>query len=219
MKYYFFAICMLLFLGVSNANAGSKHRHTPRSNKVVTVKDTASVGIEAYSDTTGVAVKTATDTVNIVNTSSSDECVPYHHSDPFDFISGMVKLGDSGVFVAILCIMFALLFLLAPFIVVAILIYFLIKRHNDKVKLTEKSIETGTPLPSNGKLGGAKDADEILWRKGINNVAVGLGLALMFWMFDTEMLVGIGLLILCYGLGQMYMARSSANKKNNRQDF
>ena len=131
----------------------------------------------------------------------------------------MVKLGDGGVFVAILCIMFALLFLLAPFIVVAILIYFLIKRHNDKVKLTEKSIETGTPLPSNGKLGEAKDADEILWRKGINNVAVGLGLALMFWMFDTEMLVGIGLLILCYGLGQMYMARSSANKKNNRQDF
>ena len=219
MKYYFFAICILLFLDVSEANAGSKHRHTPRSNKVVTVKDTASVGIEAYSDTTGVAVKTATDTVNIFNTSSSDEGVPYHHSDPFDFISGMVKLGDSGVFVAILCIMFALLFLLAPFIVVAILIYFLIKRHNDKVKLTEKSIETGTPLPSNGKLGGAKDADEILWRKGINNVAVGLGLALMFWLFDTEMLVGIGLLILCYGLGQMYMARSSANKKNNRQDF
>lgn len=215
MKYYFFAICMLLFLGMSNANAGSKHRHTPRSNKVVTVKDTASVGIEAYSDTTGVAVKTATDTVN---TSSSGEGA-FHHSDPFDFISGMVKLGDGGVFVAILCIMFALLFLLAPFIVVAILIYFLIKRHNDKVKLTEKSIETGTPLPSNGKLGGAKDADEILWRKGINNVAVGLGLALMFWMFDTEMLVGIGLLILCYGLGQMYMARSSANKKNNRQDF
>ena len=218
MKYYFFAICMLLFLDVSEANAGSKHRHTPRSTNMVAVKDTASAGIEAYSDTTVATVKTTADTVNIVNTSSSGEGA-FHHSDPFDFISGMVKLGDGGVFVAILCIMFALLFLLAPFIVVAILIYFLIKRHNDKVKLTEKSIETGTPLPSNGKLGGAKDADEILWRKGINNVAVGLGLALMFWMFDTEMLVGIGLLILCYGLGQMYMARSSANKKNNRQDF
>ena len=54
------------------------------------------------------------------------------------------------------------------------------------------------------------ESDEMLWKKGVKNSALGLGLALMFFMFDAEGLAGVGLLVLCYGLGQVYMARDLA---------
>ena len=62
-------------------------------------------------------------------------------------------------------------------------------------------------------------SDEWLWRRGIRNLAIGAGLGLLFICMGAKPLAGIGLLIGCYGAGQMIMARSSVNKKNNQQNW
>lgn len=58
-------------------------------------------------------------------------------------------------------------------------------------------------------------SDEWLWRRGIRNLAIGLGIALLFLCMGAKAITGVGLLIACYGGGQMVMARTSANKKND----
>lgn len=67
--------------------------------------------------------------------------------------------------------------------------------------LAQKAIETGQPIPENlcGKQA-VPAAD--LWRTGIRNVSIGAGLVLMFAIWGSAFLVGIGALVLCYGVGQ-----------------
>ena len=73
-------------------------------------------------------------------------------------------------------------------------------------------------LPATGVESPLTDSDETLWRKGVKNSAIGLGLALMFLLFDAEELAGVGLLVLCYGLGQVYMARASRKRRENKNE-
>ena len=93
----------------------------------------------------------------------------------------------------------------------------MVKRHNDRVKLSMKAMEMGQLPPAKADAAFA-ESDEMLWKKGVKNSALGLGLALMFLMFDAEGLAGVGLLVLCYGLGQVYMARASRKKHENKDE-
>ena len=93
----------------------------------------------------------------------------------------------------------------------------MVKRHNDRVKLSMKAMEMGQLPPAKADAAFA-ESDELLWKRGVKNTALGLGLALMFFMFDAEGLAGVGLLVLCYGLGQVYMARASRKKHENKDE-
>ena len=51
----------------------------------------------------------------------------------------------------IFCIIFGLLFVFAPLIIVFLVIRYLIRRHNDRMKLAEMAMEKGINVPESDR--------------------------------------------------------------------
>lgn len=226
MKQKLMIFALMIALGTT-AVAQPKHRHHAVADTAAVVNNDAATAadkanadepIEAFSDTTSVAVGNAT--------------VPrVYVDDDFDFVSDdfedmpdwLVKLlgGSIGVFggvVAILAMLFVILILLAPFIVAILVMRYLVRRHNDRVALASKAMETGQPLPEE-LMPVDKQSDDYLRRRGIRNIWIGIGMMVMFGIWDADMLTGVGALVLCYGIGQVFIARSSQKKKENNENI
>lgn len=216
MKKYLLAFSMLFLVGVSAMDATPKHRHRHRTTTVSVKADSASASVEVYSDTTSVSGSNS-DSIYMSNSMSMDSDDFDDNRDPVSALNWLLNHGPGGTLAAIFVVVCVFLFLVAPFLIFAFIIYYLIKRHNDRVKLSIKAMEMGQ-LPATGVESPLTDSDETLWRKGVKNSAIGLGLALMFLLFDAEELAGVGLLVLCYGLGQVYMARASRKRRENKNE-
>lgn len=211
MKKYLLAFSMLFLVGVSVMDATPKHRHRHGAATVKVMEDSASSAIHVYSDTTSFSDIDEDDANSIQVLAEYDDDI----DNPLDLLKYLSRLGGpSGTILGVFIIICSFLFLVAPFFVFVFILYYLIKRHNDRVKMSMKAMDMGQ-LPPTHNASSFSESDEVLWRKGVKNTAVGLGLALMFIMFRAKPLVGVGLLVLCYGLGQVYMARVSRKKREN----
>lgn len=207
MKQYLIALTLLFALNASAAGVQPRHRHHPQveiNNATSQTDSTLQDEIEAFSDTTNTSLAGAEDTVYTSNTYSDDE------STIEELITGIVggTIGVGGVIIAVLIILALLLCALAPFILVALVIRYLIKRHNNNITLAEKAMETGQPIPEELKPL-TPDSPDYYKRKGIKNIAIGVGLTLMFFVWDAKLLAGVGLLIACWGIGQVIIAKTS----------
>ena len=237
MKKAILALALVMSMGatqVSWASSAPKHRYHPTMQQVdqqdaqekVADGKTASAdqkasaqddgALEAYSDTTSSdsAINDACD---------YDDAHAYHskyslgnYDDPFDFIGSVFGSGMLSAMV-IFCIIFGLLFVLAPLIVCILLIRYLVRRHNDRIKLAEMAMEKGINVPENDRPID-KQSDEYLVKRGLRNVFLGAGLCAMFSWWNVDFLAGIGALIVFYGLGQTLIGSLPAIKDwwNNR---
>ena len=231
MKKAILALALVMSMGatqVSWASSAPKHRYHPTAQQVdqQNPQDKAADGktasadqkasaqddgaLEAYSDTTSSdsAINDACD---------YDDARAYHskyslenYDDPFDFIGSVFGSGMLGV-VVIFCVIFGLLFILAPLIVFILLIRYLVRRHNDRIKLAEMAMEKGINVPENDRPID-KQSDEYLVKRGLRNVFLGAGLCVMFLLWDVDFLAGIGALIGFYGLGQTLIGSLPAIK-------
>lgn len=218
MKQILTALALMLTLSATTMDAAPQHRHHQQTTVAIDRNgirvQTPSESIEAYSDTT--------DTVDSADVDTVEEPASYQHvsydpddyDDPFSFWTNTIGWGVGGILLAIVIILFVLLLLLAPLIIIALVLRYLIKRHNDRVTLAEKAMESGQQIPESMKPVD-KQSDEYLWKRGVKNAAIGAGLMIMFWFWDADALAGIGALVLCYGLGQMFLGHRS--KKNKEQ--
>lgn len=215
MKQILMALTVALTLSTSMQAGVRLHRHTPRTEAAATKADSAkNQGVEAFSDTTSNYNQVADDT-----TYTSSPVKSYDHNYDIDGSNWFFKaiggaLGVGGFFVVVLILLLGALICLAPLIVVILVIRYLIKRHNDSVKLAEKAMETGQPIPNTIKPTKIYTSEE-QWQRGIKNASIGLGLMILFWFIDADSIIGVGALILCMGLGQMFIARTSPNKHND----
>ena len=217
MKQIILTLAMLFALSATVSAGGQKHRHhavatavktTPASAvknaQADTLKDAvaasqtaASGGIDAYSDTTGVDKDEAEEYSPSYQNNRNDT-----DDDEINEIFGRsFAKGVGGIILAIFIITLVFIFLLAPIIVVILVLRFFIKRHNDRVALAEK----------------AMDPDH-QWEIGVRNVSIGGGLMVLFWFLGADSIIGVGALILCMGLGQMYIARHSVNRKSKNDN-
>ena len=212
MKKYLLAFSMLFLVGVTAMDATPKHRHRHRTTTVSVKADSASAAIEVYSDTAS-ANGSGSDSASVSSSWDDDDI----HEDFGHFINRVVGHGPKDTGVVVIIVFLGFILACAPFLIFGFIIYYMVKRHNDRVKLSMKAMEMGQLPPAKADAAFAEN-DEMLWKKGVKNSALGLGLALMFFMFDAEGLAGVGLLVLCYGLGQVYMARASRKKHENKDD-
>ena len=212
MKKYLLAFSMLFLVGVTAMDATPKHRHRHRTTTVSVKADSASAAIEVYSDTAS-ANGSGSDSASVSSSWDDDDI----HEDFGHFINRVVGHGPKDTGVVVIIVFLGFILACAPFLIFGFIIYYMVKRHNDRVKLSMKAMEMGQLPPAKADAAFA-ESDEMLWKKGVKNSALGLGLALMFFMFDAEGLAGVGLLVLCYGLGQVYMARASRKKHENKDD-
>lgn len=170
-------------------------------------------GVEAYSDTTSKVTAQKDTIVNFGN--DADDWDDDFGDSRLDRIIGAVVGGTAGVGTILIMlgvILIILLVIAAPIIVVVLLFRLLVKNHNNKVRLAEKAMETGQPIPDSVKPANP-DTPEYYWRQGVKHVAVGVGLAIMFCAMNANELAGIGALVACYGLGQMFISKKSGNKE------
>lgn len=169
------------------------------ADELVAKADSMEDGIEAFSDTTQAIAQTTT---NNVDNWDSD-----NYDNPFAWLVALTA-STGGILLAIFIVLMVLLFILFPFIILALLLRFIIKRHNDRVTLAEKAMENGQPIPDE-IMSIDKQSEDYMWKRGIRNVAVGLGIMVMFWIWNADTLTGIGALIFCYGIGQMIISKTS----------
>lgn len=218
MKKILLSLVAVMLLGSAVPMEAQRHRHTPRTTVVDDTK--ADNGIEAYSDTSSTAqpldstaYSTSADADDINDSNRFD---PSRFSDPFSWFAFLGTSGFVGILLTILLLGVGLLFLFMPLIIVLLIMRYMVRRHNDRVRLAEKAMEQGQPI-SEGEMPLNKKSPDYLWRRGVRNVSIGAGLALFFWFLGADPLVGIGLLVACLGLGQMFMVRYNYNSKFGRK--
>ena len=208
MKKILFSLVAIMLLGSTVPMEAQRHRHTPRTTVVDDTK--ADNGIEAYSDTSSTAqpldstAYSTSDDADDINDSNRFD--PSRFSDPFSWFAFLGTSGFVGILLTILLLGVGLLFLFMPLIIVLLIMRYMVRRHNDRVRLAEKAMEQGQPI-SEGEMPLNKKSPDYLWRRGVRNVSIGAGLALFFWFLGADPLVGIGLLVACLGLGQISATR------------
>ena len=231
MKKAILALALVMSIGatqVSLASSAPKHRYHPTTQQVDSKaapasaaqpsasKDKDDEALEAYSDTT------STDSANYDDYDENDNKSVhsrYNYDDPFDFIGSVFGGGALAVMI-IFCIIFGLLFVFAPLIIVFLVIRYLIRRHNDRMKLAEMAMEKGINVPESDRPID-KQSDEYLVKRGLRNAFLGAGLCAMFAWWDADFLAGIGALVFFYGIGQTVIGSLPAIKdwwKNRHGD-
>lgn len=200
MKKYLIALAMAASTLCGNA-VSAQPSAVAQHVKVSVTQAGDTTGIEAYSDTTAAdsdfVPQQATYSVNM-------------DSDSFDSaLRDMIESSTDlfGVFSILL-----LLFVLAPAVILGLLFYFIYKIRKQKVRLAEMAMEKGQPIPGGIVREGLEPAEQV-WRNGIKNVSIGLGLCCLFGIMNYELCIGLAILLTFYGVGQMVIARTSASKK------
>lgn len=211
MKKTIFLMAMLLALSAAAPMASAapqSHRNRPHTQMVDKKdKDAADEeGIVAYSDTV------TADTASAANGGATfDNDAPVSRDELLEFYNSLpgwiVKL------FLILCVFVPMLLcFLAPIIVVLLVIRYFMRRHKDRVRLTEMAMEKGEPFNDELKPLSQK-SPEYMWRRGVRNTSIGAGLMIFFWFFGMQSLMGIGALVACIGLGQMFMVKYNYDSK------
>lgn len=173
-------------------------------------------GIEAYSDTSS----TSSSGYNAQNISvdDSNRYNPARFTDPFSWIAFMCTSSFWGVLLTIFVMVLIFLFFAMPFILLIVIVRYLVRRHNDRVRLAEMAMKQGRPLDEI-KMGMSRKPRSYMWRRGVRNLSLGVGLVLFLWCLGAEPLVGIGGLVACMGAGQMFMARNRYDAKPEDKPF
>lgn len=174
----------------------------------------------AYSDTSSVtepdsAVDEGFSVDDDDSVTEGNRFSPGRFSDPFSWFAYVCSSGFLGFLFTILSLLLMLLFLIMPFLIVFVIVRYLMKRHNDRVRLAEMAMEQGRPLTEE-QMGLEQKSSQYIWRKGVKNLSVGVGLMVLFWCMDAWPLVGVGGLIACMGVGKMFMARYNFDFRSKR---
>ena len=183
------------------------HRHTPLASVKATQQTDkdgntkASAAIVAYSDTTSV------DSADVDTVGFDDDAATQGWDEPYD-IDGLAKLmGNAFVPIAIVFIMF----FLAPVMIIALIIYFIIKSRKQKIQLAELALKNGQPIPQEvAKQRVAKDED--LWAKGLKKMFLGIGFVIFACFINEKFFMGLGFAYAFYGAGQAVIAWTTKKK-------
>ncbi len=218
MKHLLGLVALFCVITLSPVMAQGKHRHHAAIEQKADAQDDKDENV-AYSDTTSTAFGNAADTdvaddddndtAGYTYTMSSNPLNMDHFDNPFAFFVALFGAGFGGIVLALFILLIILLVFLSPLIVVYIIYRFLKRLYSDKVRLAEKAIASGSPMAKSASTTVMGSADQELWSKGVKNVALGLGLIILFAFWGAQALCGIGALIMCLGIGKMVIARTN----------
>lgn len=226
-----------LMLCLSLPTDAQRHRHHPGAtttttkvdNKATQKADTANA-IEAFSDTTSAVADVDTTSTNATYTydMDDDDWEESVRDIPFKLMSQIFSFSIWGIVIILLILVLAFAIMLLPFILLALIVRWFIKRHNDDVARNEtadntvdNSIVNSTAIPhSQPTAAPASKAPAPIdyWAKGVKNTSIGVGLVIMGMLIKSTALVGIGFLVACYGLGQIVISRKQSKNNNINND-
>lgn len=196
MKKILVAIMAGLILSAAIPTMAQRHRHTPLASvKVNTQTDKDgntknTTAIVAFSDTADV------DTADADSAFADDDYMD-DYVDPIESITKNAIMPIAIVFI---------MFCLAPVLIIGLIIYFIIKSRNQKIRLAELALKNGQPIPQNIAKKINQPSDQELWRKGVTKIFIGIGIVMFSIFVHSGMCTGIGFIVAFYGAGQAVIA-------------
>lgn len=208
-----FLMCFTLVLNTEAKP--SVYRHNPQVTSLADDVDTA--GIVAFSDTASV------DTADLSAINAVNAGGVWNDDNPFKDINDPIALfaylgglgGFTGLALSFLALLLMVVIVLMPAIIIGLIIYFILRSRKEKYRILEKAMESGRPLPDD-LVGRRLVADDLIWRKGIRNISIGLGIVVFGYFVSASFFRGVGCIILIYGIGQAVVARTSASRNSRR---
>lgn len=206
----------------ANATATAKDANaTAKADANKGDKGTPDEGIEAYSDTTCVPDTAYEDTTLVGADSFDDEWDANFDNDANSFFRTFFHNigGGAAIVLAIVAVIAAIFFVLLPIIIVIWVLRTLIKQHNRKIDMAQKAMESGQPMPEE-LTKSYKMSREYQWQRGIKNTSIGAAFFLIYLFGNGYFFAICGSFMLCYGIGQMVIAKSSVDKnKDEHPEF
>ena len=211
MKKYLIAITLLFTLATTTQVAAQRHRHSQAVTATAPVAAQDTAGIEVFSDTTSVAEEDSLTSYNM----QPNVQVNMSPIDLNNFFGGIDWDDVAGMFM-IVCIV-AIVFLLSPVLIIALIFYFINKNRKDKLKLAQMAIQQGRPIPE-AIIREQSAHYEPNIRSGIREVFLGIGLMILLHIILGKLGFGIGALVFFIGLGKLVIAlldRQQSGRRNN----
>ena len=143
---------MALLLLTAPVTAKKRH-HSKMKNHPITMIDQDTAGVVAYSDTTSLATDSlAFDSLANGNTYSRTVHFTLDDQDISRLmgpLKDLIGIGVLGVFIAIIAIVAIIFLSIMPFVIFGLLIFLIVKHHNDKQRLARAALMSGQPIPQN----------------------------------------------------------------------
>lgn len=226
-------------------HSGATTTTTKVDNKATQKADSANA-IEAFSDTTSAIADVDTTSTNATYTydMDDDDWEESVRNIPFKLMSQIFSFGVWGIVIFFLILAIVIVIMLLPLILLALIVRWFIKRHNDDVARNANAqpfINNMTANPAdNASAESAGDATNNptaiphsqptaapapkapapidYWAKGVKKISIGIGLVIMGKLIEASALVGIGFLVVCYGIGQIVISRKQSKNNNTNND-
>ena len=145
-----------------------------------------------------------------------DEDVDYNYSGSFsDFVGADEGLVEALGGVLVFFLVLILIFIVAPIALIGLILYFVYKSRKDKMRLMEMAVKNGKPLPPH-IVSPIANRDDYLWNKGIKQMFLGVGLAILLYFILGKFGIAIGALILLIGCGNLVIGYNARQKRQEQ---
>ena len=145
-----------------------------------------------------------------------DEDVDYNYSGSFsDFVGADEGLVEALGGVLVFFLVLILIFIVAPIALIGLILYFVYKSRKDKMRLMEMAVKNGKPLPPH-IVSPIAHRDDYLWNKGIKQMFLGVGLAILLFFILGKFGIAIGALILLIGCGNLVIGYNARQKRQEQ---
>lgn len=166
--------------------------------------------IEVFSDTTSIDSTSAV----VIPPSPLDDDFDFPGFDD-DFFSDSHSLHnvlqDSvGGMIFVLAVLF-IIFVLSPIVIIGLILWFIYKNRKNRMRLAEMAMQNGQPIPDE-LVKTTPDTNDEVRQKGIRQVFLGIGLTFLLGFVAGKIGAGIGVLVLCIGLGNLIISREAKEK-------
>lgn len=208
MKQFIILLVALLTLGSTGAEAKvrtvTERDSLGNTKRVIELRDTLING------------KVVSDTVSITSyegIGQESEQYKYKYSNSMDWDFNFDEEDTKNIPGFLLGIIaFTVIFgiFVLPFAIILLPIFLYFKNRRAKLRLAEKAIEAGQPIPAEH----LKSLDERDNRtRGIKNICLGIGLSIFLYALTDEFAIAsIGILVMCTGIGQLIIYYTTPKK-------
>jgi len=174
-------ILVIILMVATGSLYAQSHRHTDRSNTAA-VESIANIA--------------AADTCN------SEVFGDFLPSQQEDINLGHID-GDGVAKVAIIAVFSCLaLVILIPILVIALIIYLVVRNNNKNRDYPTSNYATAEPSAPAPAAAAPKPVDQkTKMERGLKKAAVGAGFALIGWWYHADLFTAIGVALLVYGIG------------------
>lgn len=229
-RFKIFLACALIGITFCTTVLAQSHRHSQRNDStenVILEENEKSATSDAYNSgySDGEEIRSYVDEIVKDALSTSKEQV----GDRDGFIKDAV---DEGVIVAVIAVVGVFF---GPVILVAIILFFIYKRKKQRDMVVMAAINKGVEVPEgyggsysrNTSTNGTSDdqrsnkntvTDDPMMHKGITNICTGLGLVVFACYLDLDILVGIGWMVVIFGVGKIAIAYLSGERKFRKEE-